>query len=102
MILYVYIYIIWVCVCDGLSRQQCEAFLEAPGSLPEGCYVEFSDVQGCETCRGFPLRKTKEKHRKTVAIRLEAIAIRVLKVFFYKGIFNLCFLLFCKKRLDGV
>ncbi|CAJ1387059.1 unnamed protein product, partial [Effrenium voratum] len=20
---------------------------QAPGSLPEGCYVEFSDVQGC-------------------------------------------------------
>ena len=22
---------------------------EAPGSLPEGCYVEFSDVQGCDS-----------------------------------------------------
>eukprot|EP00434_Breviolum_minutum_P009373 symbB.v1.2.008256.t4/scaffold517.1/size193155/3 len=21
---------------------------QAPGSLPEGCYVEFSDVQGCD------------------------------------------------------
>jgi hypothetical protein len=24
------------------------AMTEAPGSLPEGCYVEFSDVQGCD------------------------------------------------------
>ena len=24
---------------------------QAPGSLPEGCYVEFSDVQGCAPWR---------------------------------------------------
>lgn len=64
MIIYIYIYILYVkngCPgrpwCGSAFRTARRKLLlclergsraEAPGSLPEGCFVEFSDVQGCD------------------------------------------------------